>query len=50
MEQVKFLCNADQVKIYNKTKDILEHNYNLLTATDWNKVVIDQIQQKINSL
>jgi len=50
MEQVKFLCNTDQVQVYNKAKDILEHNYNLLTSTDWDKQARDQIQQKINLL
>jgi hypothetical protein len=50
MEQVKFLCNTDQVQVYNKAKDILEHNYNLLTTTDWDKRARDQIQQKINLL
>ena len=50
MEQVKFLCNTDQLEIYNQAQDILEHNYNLLMTTDWDKVVLDQIQQRINSL
>jgi hypothetical protein len=50
MEQVKFLCNTDQLEIYNQAQEILEHNYNLLMATDWDKVALDQIQQKINSL
>jgi hypothetical protein len=50
MEQVKFLCNTDQVQVYDKAKDILEHNYNLLTSTDWDKQARNQIQQKINLL
>jgi len=50
MEQVKFLCNTDQANIYLQAKDILEHNYNLLVSTDWDKQARDQIQQKINLL
>jgi hypothetical protein len=49
-DQVRFLCNADQVEIYSQVKDTLDHNYNLLVSTDWNRAMLDQVQQKINSI
>jgi hypothetical protein len=48
-EQVKNLCNRDQQQVYDAIKPILEHNYNLIMATDWTQYAADQIRDCINS-
>jgi hypothetical protein len=49
-EQVRWLCTQDQQVIYNQIREILEHNYNLMTNTDWTMYSIDRVQQRINKL
>jgi hypothetical protein len=46
-EQVKKLCAMDQQQVYETIKPVLEHNYNLLMTTDWNKRCADAIRQVI---
>ena len=48
-EQVKYLCNTDPDAVIEKIKPILEHNQNLIMATDWTQYAINQIQEVINS-
>jgi hypothetical protein len=47
-EQVCWLCNQDQEVIYDRIRDILEHNYNLIMNTDWTTFACKQIQQVID--
>ena len=49
-EQVRWLCNQDQQRIFEQIRPALEHNYNLMMNTDWTKFAVDQIQPKINSV
>lgn len=49
-EQVRWLCGQPQEKILQTVKPVLEHNYNLIMNTDWNRFARDQIQAKINQL
>ena len=34
-EQVRWLCEQHQTEIFNKIKPIVEHNYQVLTQTNW---------------
>ena len=43
MEQVIYLCNEDQDKILSQIQSIVEHNFNLLTNTDYNELLGSQI-------
>jgi hypothetical protein len=49
-EQVKRLCNMNQADVYEKIKDTLDHNYQVLINTNWQKNACDQIQEKINQI
>lgn len=46
--QVRRLCELNQEEVYNSIKDILEHNYNLLTQTNWDQQMINEVQTIIN--
>ena len=48
-EQVKRLCTLDQQQVYNKLRDVLEHNHNHIMNTDWTKFASDQITAAITS-
>jgi hypothetical protein len=48
-DQVQQLCKLDQQTVFEKIAPIVEHNYNLLMNIDWNQVMLDQIQEKINN-
>lgn len=45
MKQVVFLCNQDQDKILNQIQSIVEHNFNLLTSTNYDKLLAAQINK-----
>jgi hypothetical protein len=45
MEQVVFLCNQDQDRILKQIQPIVEHNFNLITNTDYNKLLAYQINK-----
>lgn len=49
-EQVKRLCEMDQVEVANKIKNTVEHNYNLIMNTDWLDYALVQVQAKIDKL
>lgn len=49
-EQIKRLCNMDQIEVANKIKDRVEHNYNLIMNTNWLAHAVNQIQKKIDEL
>ena len=36
-EQVKYLCSQPQEEIYNKIRNIVEHNFSVIMNTDWTK-------------
>jgi hypothetical protein len=48
-EQVKKLCTLDQLQVYNKIKETLDHNYNLLN-NNWLAVLASQIEKKIQNI
>ena len=48
MEQVIYLCNQDQDKILSQIQSIVEHNFNLLTNTDYNELLGSQIYKILN--
>jgi len=48
-EQIKKLCNMDQLEVYNSIKPSIEHNYNLIMTTDWTLKAAIQIRDVINS-
>jgi hypothetical protein len=47
-EQVRQLCEMDQLEVFEKIAPTVEHNYNLLMNTNWTKHMLTQLQQKIN--
>lgn len=47
-EQVEYLCTLDQRDVYNKIKDIVDHNYNMLMNTDWDQTMSNLVQKTIN--
>ena len=47
-EQVKRLCNMDQQEVYNKIRDVVEHNYNHIMTTNWTEYSTRQIQYVID--
>jgi len=49
-EQVKRLCQLDQTEVFDKIKDTLEHNYNILVTANGDQQVADQIQEKLNKI
>jgi hypothetical protein len=49
-DQVKKLCNLDQVEVFAKIAPTVEHNYHLLMNTNWNQYMLAQLQEKINNL
>lgn len=44
MQQVQWLCQQDQTEIYNKVRDIVEHNYRLIMTRDWTTWSADQVR------
>ena len=49
-EQVKKLCEMDQVEVADKIKDAVEHNHKLIMETNWHHHMIAQVQKKIDEL
>jgi hypothetical protein len=49
-DQVRWLCSQPQEQIIEQARPILEHNYNLVMNTDWNKYARDQIQLLIDQV
>jgi hypothetical protein len=47
-DQVQRLCSMDQAQVYEQIKDRLEYNHNLLMTTSWDRVMFNQIQQKLD--
>jgi hypothetical protein len=47
-EQVRRLCAMPQGEILETIRPTLEHNYDLIMSTDWNRYTRDQIQLKID--
>lgn len=48
MDQVKYLCNQDQTKIYEKIKPVLEHNHNRIMSMDWTMYGVDRVKEVID--
>jgi hypothetical protein len=46
-QQVEWLCNQDQQKIYEKIKPICEYNFNLMMETDWISITGESIKNII---
>jgi len=46
-QQVEWLCNQDQQKIYEKIKPICEYNFNLMMKTDWISITGESIKNII---
>jgi hypothetical protein len=47
-EQVKLLCDLDQLTVLHKIQPRVEHNYQLLMNTDWIQLTLNQVQEKID--
>lgn len=47
LEQVKRLCNMDQIEVFKQIKPAVEHNYELLMETDWEKYLLEQLKTQI---
>jgi hypothetical protein len=47
MDQIKFLCEQDPVKICAKIKDTVEHNQRLLLDKDWYREFSQQLTKEI---
>lgn len=47
-DQVRWLCQQTQQEILEQARPILEHNFELIMNTDWNKYARDKIQDLIN--
>lgn len=48
-KQVEFLLTQDPVAIYNRSKEILDHNYNHFMQTDWQENMFKKIQNILHS-
>jgi hypothetical protein len=48
--EVLKLCNTDQTIIYEKIKDIVEHNHNLIMNTNWTEYAADQVTEILRLL
>jgi hypothetical protein len=48
-DQVQQLCSQPQQEIYEKIKDVVEHNYQLLMTRDWTKWPAEKIQKLIST-
>lgn len=46
-EQVKRLCNMDQQEVFAKIAETTEHNYSVLVNTNWQQLMLTQLQQKL---
>jgi len=46
--QVKKLCEMDQRWVLDRVQPVLEHNYELITSTDWTTYATSKIQDIIN--
>jgi hypothetical protein len=42
-EQVKRLCSMDQTEVYNKIRDVVEHNFQSVMGQDWTQYSADKI-------
>lgn len=49
LRQCRYLYTQDQQKIYEQAAPIVEHNFNLLMSTDWQREMIDNVCGKIKS-
>lgn len=49
-EQIKFLCQADPTEIQRKITPIIEHNYQVMMETDWNRRALDRIRLVIDPI
>lgn len=47
-KQVEQLCSMDQREVYNKIKDITDHNYRVMVDTDWDREMSKSLQKIIN--
>jgi hypothetical protein len=43
MDQVKYLCTLDQVKVFDQIRNTVEHNLNVLKNTDYHDSVFNEI-------
>lgn len=48
VEQIKFLCQSDPYDINERIRPIVEHNFQTMMETDWNKYALNQIQNLID--
>ena len=46
-EQVKYLCQMDQTKILKTIQPVLEHNYQILTQTEWTQIAINKMTKLV---
>lgn len=47
-EQIKFLCETDPAVVAQQIQPIVEHNFQHMMETDWNRYAIDRIQAVID--
>jgi hypothetical protein len=48
-EQARWLCEQDQLEIFERIKPIVEHNFTHIMNTDWTAYAADQIRDITNS-
>jgi hypothetical protein len=47
-DQVRRLCDIDQVEVYNTIKGILEHNHRHIMGTNWTQFAANKIQKQLD--
>jgi hypothetical protein len=47
VEQIKYLCNQDQTTVLKSIKNIVDHNYKVLTTTNWTDNTIKTMTELI---
>ena len=48
-EQVKRLCDMNQLEVFEKISEQVQHNYNLVMDTKWQTNYLPPVQQIINN-
>jgi hypothetical protein len=47
-DQVRRLCDMDQLEVYNTVKGVLEHNHQHIMNTNWTQFAADTIQNRLD--
>ena len=50
LEQIQLLCKQDPVKIQQQIKTITDHNFHVMTTTNWQQRLTNEIRQHITEL